>query len=756
MQRQRPSRHSSDPVKLTLTALPVRFTADHVLGGKLPYESREQLNGLRSRYSSTHVFHRAGNSVLTVPLKEDAEALGETTRLKLNEHALGCRLVRESLIRHFATLPYVMKRRRYSIELLATSRDMIARLLAKASGSGLGGLSLHPAYEFEVRLLHPRDKDPLCVVALDSRVRAQISLTAETLLKKGINLEGKYVVSEDGGRLLGRVASIQGTTISLQDSRDLNSVEAAECLLEPRIENLLMCLSHISGIAEGNLRSRFEQARFEVTGAQGKKEFVDRFTRHLESEGEFIAANCLSFEFGKVVQAGNDAGLPITRLPRPDFVFHPTGNKTHHWHDDGLNLHGPFDFEFFSKKEPRIAVVTPRTYQVQVEVFLRNLRDGIPNSNRFEKGLVQKYRLNDCQFDLHPFDEGGNPARSYRETCLGAVNAGPYDLAIVVTREEFHSFSTATNPYLVTKAALMSQGVPVQEIQIETIESAGRQYILNNVALACYGKLGGIPYTILASRQVAHELIIGLDSLQLGEGRLSTRSRVVGITTIFSADGNYLLSNVAKEVPYEDYIEELKASLATCIGEVSRRNAWQQGDKLRLVFHIFKPLKDSEAQAVKSYVESLVDYDVEFAFLTLSYDHPFTILDESDDAAYDNNSRGAKGTLVPDRGWAVRTGGRELLVALTGPRQLKTQYQGCPTPVLIRLHRESTYDDLTYLAQQVYKFTFLSWRSFSPGTLPVTTAYSQFICRLLGQLRGLPNWNPDMLTTHLRTSRWFL
>ena len=55
---------------------------------------------------------------------------------------------------------------------------------------------------------------------------------------------------------------------------------------------------HISGADEGRLRSRFEQARFEVTGAQGKKEFVDRFTRHLESKGEFVAANCVTFQFG--------------------------------------------------------------------------------------------------------------------------------------------------------------------------------------------------------------------------------------------------------------------------------------------------------------------------------------------------------------------------------------------------------------------------------------------------------------------------
>ena len=756
MLRQRSSTRRSDAVKLTLTAIPVRFSTDHVVGGSLPYESREQLDDLRSRYSATHVFHRAGNSVLAVPLTEDVEPLGVAAQLRLNERGLNSRLVREALGRHFSTLRYTMRHRGHSIQLSASSRDMIAKLVSDSSRSRLGGLSLHPVYEFDVRLLHPRDKDPLCVVTLNARVRASISLTVEDLLRKGINLDGRYVASADDGRLLGRVASIQRSTISLEDSRNLDSVEASECVLEPRVENLLMCLSHISGVDEGSLRSRFNQASFGVTGALGKKEFVDRFSKHLESEGEFTAANGVTFQFGDVVHAGEDAGFPVTKLPQPEFVFHPTGNKTHRWHDGGLNLYGPFDFEFFSKKDPRIAVVTPRAYQGRVEGFLRNLKDGILNSSRFKKGFVQKYRLNDCLFDIHPFDEGGNSARSYREACLSAINGGPYDLAIVVTREEFHSFSATNNPYLVTKAALMSQGVPVQEIQIETIEGKGQEFILNNVALACYGKLGGIPYTILAPSQMPHELIIGLDSLQIGEGRLSPRSRVVGITTIFSSDGNYLLSNVAKEVAYEEYIEELKESLATSIGEISRRNAWQQGDKLRLVFHVFKPLKDSEAQAVKSFVKSLVDYNVEFAFLTLSYDHPLTILDEGEEASYGNGSSGPKGKLVPDRGWAVRTGGRELLVALTGPSQLKTQYQGCPSPVLIKLHRESTFNDLTYLGQQVYKFTFLSWRSFSPGALPVTTAYSQFIGRLLGQLSGLPNWNPDMLATHLRTSRWFL
>lgn len=756
MQRTRSGPTRSNLAKLTLTAIPVRFNAEHVAGGRLTYESKNQLDNLRFRYSATHTFHRAGDSILTVPITTGANHLGEAALLSVKENGLASRLVREALVRHFDTLPYRRASRRYSIELLVNSRDLVPRLHSSFTEGGPEGVCLYQLYEFDVRLLHPRNHDPLCVVALDTRIRPILSLSAEDLLRRGIDLEGKYVAAAADGKLLGRVTSVQGSTLFLQDSRNRDSAKASECVLEPRVDNFLMCLSQISGIDEKNLRACFDQVNFGITGAEGKAQFVERFTKHLESVGKFTAASEATFEFGKVIQTVDYPGFPLTRIPRPSFVFHPTGNKTHRLHDDGLNLHGPFDTESFSKKAPRIAVVTPRRYQGRVEQFLREFKNGIASSKRFQKGFVRKYHLEDCQFEIHSFEEGGSPGHSYREACLDAINSGSYDLAIVVIREEFHSFNAATNPYLVTKSALMSQGVPVQEVEIETIEGRGIQYILNNLALACYGKLGGIPFTILAPPPVAHEIIVGLGSVNLSEERLSSRSRIVGISTVFNADGNYLLSNVAKEVPYEQYMEELKASLATCIDDISKRNAWQEGDKLRLVFHVFKPLKDSEAQAVKSFVESLTDYDVRFAFLTFSDNHPFTMLDANQQGVNDFESKMNKGKLVPERGWALRTGSREILLALTGPTQLKTSYQGCPKPVLIRLHRESTFDDLTYLAQQAYNFTFLSWRSLSPGSLPVTISYSQLIGRLLGQLSGLPNWNPDMLRTHLKTSRWFL
>jgi hypothetical protein len=421
-----------------------------------------------------------------------------------------------------------------------------------------------------------------------------------------------------------------------------------------------------------------------------------------------------------------------------------------------LNEFGPFDSEFFAKKEPKIAVITPREYQGEVEVFVRQLKDGLPKSDRFVKGFVRKYNLVNCQTDVFPFDMGNDVPVSYRETCLEALQSD-YDLALVVIREAFHELTGDDNPYLVTKAVLMSHGVPVQEVEIETIREASRQYTLNNIGLACYAKLGGIPFTIPAAPGLAHELVIGLGSAVLRESRLGEERRVVGITTIFSGDGQYLLSNTSKEVDYEHYVEELLSTLKSCLQEIERRYAWQKGDTVRLVFHVFKPLKNLEAVTVKKFVEELTDFSVEFAFLNLIRRHPFNLFDKNQPGVQDWTASGAtKGTLVPERNFGIRIGPRQMLLTLTGPAQLKTPTQGCPKPVLVALHSESTFTDMNYLTHQVLKFSFISWRSFFPNTLPVTISYSQFIATLLGQLEDVTNWNPDLLRTKLRTSRWFL
>ena len=87
---------------------------------------------------------------------------------------------------------------------------------------------------------------------------------------------------------------------------------------------------------------------------------------------------------------------------------------------------------------------------------------------------------------------------------------------------------------------------------------------------------------------------------------------------------------------------------------------------------------------------------------------------------------------------------------------LKSALHGAPKPLLLKLHRQSTFTDIEYLARQTYRFTSMSWRNMYPSRIPVTILYSDLIADLLGHLRHVRNWNADAVATQLRSSRWFL
>jgi hypothetical protein len=101
-----------------------------------------------------------------------------------------------------------------------------------------------------------------------------------------------------------------------------------------------------------------------------------------------------------------------------------------------------------------------------------------------------------------------------------------------------------------------------------------------------------------------------------------------------------------------------------------------------------------------------------------------------------------KGAFAPQRGLFFQLSPREVLMTLTGPNDGKRPEDGLPFPVLLRLHRGSTFDDVVYLAQQLYVFANLSWRSFFPSSMPVTILYSQLIAGLRGELHRLRGGTP--------------
>jgi len=187
---------------------------------------------------------------------------------------------------------------------------------------------------------------------------------------------------------------------------------------------------------------------------------------------------------------------------------------------------------------------------------------------------------------------------------------------------------------------------------------------------------------------------------------------------------------------------------------VRRIDNWRSTDAVRLIFHVFKQMADREADAVGKLVENLGLTQVKYAFLHIVDDHPFTIFDEGNPGFRQKD--GLKGVYAPERGVTIGLGDGESLVCFTGGRDVKHARHGMPQPTLLRLHRRSTFSDMTYLTRQAFDFSCHSWRMFTPAPLPITIHYSELIARLLTGLRHVPNWDPDTMLGPTSRTRWFL
>ena len=272
--------------------------------------------------------------------------------------------------------------------------------------------------------------------------------------------------------------------------------------------------------------------------------------------------------------------------------------------------------------------------------------------------------------------------------------------SLVQVEEEFKKYDGDDNPYYATKAVLLKRDIAVQSVRLETMSllDANLMFVMNHVSLATYAKLGGVPWLLVAKQTVAHELVIGLGSHTVSGSRIGSHKRFVGITTVFSSDGSYLLSDKTAVVPFEKYSDALYDTLKRAITQVRKQDNWRSTDKVRLVFHMFKPPKDTEADAIKRTVDDLGLENVTFAFVHIAPGNPYIIFDNAQPGLGYRDPK--KGVLGPSRGLHIQLGDYETLVVFSGASELKQASDGMPRPCLLKLHRHSTFTDMTYLSRK--------------------------------------------------------
>lgn len=776
---------------LGLNLAPIGFSATRFEAGRTPYRDEDQYRQMREAHQATHAlrFDRRDEAIYDIPMTEDATFIGERVVLDTDEHlGLLGKAVSHALFTWLAPRRTILRRSR---PLQCWGNRKAALLSAAILDNQMEptpGLDVLVRNSFDVRALDAPGHLNMSFLALvlDVSTSNEMDITVKDLLSGGFDPIGFYVCHRDEpaddnvlSRLetLGRVVGVDGFRLQLADFSGDEFVEAHDVTLEPRQENIEALVRHYYRKGADRILSGLRKRRLPYGSANGKLAEIRKVLGGVAGRLEAIEIAGMKLTVDRLLEQGDKLFPQRVETQRPGFLFGAQGRDSGAYPDPGIKRHGPYKYMQHERNEPVIAVICESRYRGRIDQLAQALRDGIgedawhdamrgrnkPVDNPFQGGLVGKLRLSRVQFEFEEVtDDTPEAYRNAIDRLLSRLPETP-DLALVQVRANFRTLRNDRNPYFAAKAAFMTVGVPVQSIQAETadIQVSNLAYMANNLALASYAKLGGAPFVISTRMPATHELVVGLGYTEISEGRFGPKSRFVGITTVFQGDGRYLVWGQTREVEFENYASALLASLKTTIDAVRKENNWQPRDRVRLVFHVYKPLKHVEMDAIRSLVQDLLrgDHEVEFAFLDISRHHEFAVFDPAQQGTtyYSDRKQLLKGIGVPPRGLCLQLDDRNVLLQMIGTKEVKTDEQGLPRPLKLTLHHESDFRDMIYLARQVYSFSYMSWRSYFPAIEPVSISYSRLIAGALGNLRSLPSWNSSVLTAgSLRSRMWFL
>lgn len=760
-----------------LNVAPILYNETSITIEEIAY-SDEIFEQLQQSHSTTHLIKRSSNVILLVPLSTDSPKYGgfpKTVDLKENL-SLVSSLAREAVFRMLLFRGvYISELKPIKYMVTGSGKNLLDACIPEGV-KPIAGLCIFARWEIDFRVITPNGLNPMVSMSINIATAPRINISCQSLISSQFPIVGYYVGVSRTKRnkelkphfyTIGRVVRVlENGMLELDDVREGHSshVDPVDVFLEPREDILEQCIRHFYNDDAAQILSNMESsaASFHM-GDHKLKRLYDGLK--VLQKSDLKLAGIIPFQIGDFLTDAPHQSQPlkVAVAEKPTFVYSYGGGHHSNYNDLGLMRYGPYSKESFSPAKPRICVIYQDRKKGQVELILQKFLNGMPpvpygkGEKKFEyTGLKTKYHIPDCTLGFYGSKD--DSVEEYNKAITNAMQAGATDggwnLALVQIDSSFRGRTRERNPYLTSKARFVGQGIPVQEFTLEALGLPDQRIVwaINNMSLATYAKLGGVPWLLAADKPIAHELVFGIGSAMAQDSRLGGKERMVGITTVFTGDGNYFINNISAAVPADQYFKTLLLNLRATMTRVQTAYNWQPKDTVRLIFHAFKTFKDAEADVVKQVVSELGDYNVEFAFVHVAEAHPYLLFD----TGQRGTGKANKGIFAPERGKYLQLSEHTSLVSLTGPQELKKASDGMPSPLQLILHRDSTFKDLTYLAKQVLKFGAHSWRSFTPASMPVSVYYSQLMAQMLGQLNGLNNWNPDALYNKIGTTRWFL
>ncbi|HAJ99526.1 MAG TPA: Piwi domain protein [Bacteroidales bacterium] len=761
---------------MQLNYFPIHFDFERYQINTEPY-TQVRLAELRDKYNSTHSFFKNGDTIyISNKDGDDSLLIGKLAE----RNTFGDNEVTASLIKHIFFRTFKDRFKQYTpvdfypFRFFSGKDDIIKNALPDKLKDKICYKKL---IEVQLRLTGINGAKRFGFLIIIRR-NWLFNISCAELHAEGFELKGLDVLHAEtlpgltnilapNEEFVGVWKEVNGNKAKIETNDGLKEYELNELFIRKTKFNIGNYLSFATSQQKcDEILNIIESKRSDIYNPKSLYAEIIRIAEHLFTENgqPVLFQNKDSFCFtveSKPFEISN-----TIQLKTPTFIFDHAGTKTNNFNPDaGLLNFGPYDSITFDIKTPNILCVCNKNNRGVFTNFLSGLKDGLPQSKYFQKGLQRKYDLQDVLFNIKEIQDF--TVNEYLNAIRSEDESKPH-LAIIEIPAAFKRYDDRNNPYHAIKAKLLSLEIPVQYVTTEIIKNHN-EYILNSLALQMYAKMGGIPWVLPSQRSVDREIVIGIGHSWLRKNQYAgaEQNRVVGITTFLSSDGQYLLADKVKDAAFENYFDELLRSLKNSIQRLSTEQGWSEGETVRLIFHIFKPIKNTEFDVISQLVREINQYNIKFAFVTISQHHPNILFDINQSGVQKYGNSNTIGAYIPNRGSNIFLDSETCIVQMLGASELKTAKQGMSKPIQIKIRtpqgnynnnglNDLIFHDLSYITQQIFSFTYLSWRSFLPGEEPATMKYSNLISRLLGKMRSVPGWDADKLNYGLKRKKWFL
>lgn len=447
-------------------------------------------------------------------------------------------------------------------------------------------------------------------------------------------------------------------------------------------------------------------------------QIIDKFYNWLEK-----SKNKIELPFGLNISSISKRYLPFENgiikseiIQKPQRYFYSNRRNTQglYKYDEMVKTYGPYSLEQYQNKNVKLGIVCPSEYQGETEVFARKMELKLKEVFHFNN--LSFYFLKTANTDLKSYEDA-----IYDKELLEC------DLVYVVVNQLQEKLPNNLSPYYKCKAKLIGNGIPTQDVQIETIRQNLGAFTMTNIALNSYAKLGGTAWTIEKEDKLKDELIIGIGSTISKNGQF-----ILGIAQIFHNDGRYMTGNCSPLSSFENYAENLENHLVETLKPLVEE--MKNSGTFRLIFHLFKSASEKyEIKAINNLKERLSDYNFEFALVHLAYGHNFRL--------YSNDGRND-----------ITAGS---YIQLSKHSAILHFVKNSDLPLKIDIDKRSTFTSMFYIAKQVYWFSHLSHRSYIPSKRTVTIMYPSLMAKMTEELKKVDNWDYDRLK-FVEDKLWFI